>query len=100
MTLEQADEQALRAAEKDDVPGIEQALAHRAQAILELRGQPPSVELADRLRAAIEAGDQLRAALLAIKYRAGLQNSRLEQLKAGLAAGFATRRRLGIDCRG
>jgi hypothetical protein len=100
MSLEEIQELALRAAGKDDVAGIQQALDARARAIRDLDGMPPSKELAARLAAAIEDGNEIRRALLAIKYRVGLGNARLEQLKGGLAAGLGSSGRPKIDCRG
>jgi hypothetical protein len=100
MTIEQIHELALRAAQTDDVAGIRVALEARAEAIRELVGLPPSKELVGRMAAAIEAGNEIRRALLAIKYRAGLGNARLAQWKTGLAAGLGSGRRSEVDCRG
>jgi hypothetical protein len=100
MSIEEIHELALRAAQTDDVAGIQLALDARADAIRELVGQPPSNELAIRIAAAIEAGNEIRRALLAIKYRAGLGNARLGQWKTGLAAGLGSGRRPEVDCRG
>jgi hypothetical protein len=100
MNIEQIHERALRAAQTDDVAGIQQALDARAQAIRELVKQPPSKELAGRMAAAIEAGNEIRRALLAIKYRAGSGNARLAQWKTGVAAGLGSGRKWEVDCRG
>lgn len=99
MTLEQAGELALRAAEKDDVEQIRQALEARAEAIGALAGAEPTEELAAQIRGAIEQGEQLRRGLQAIKHRAGLNNARLEQIRSGLAAA-APAPHPKIDCRG
>lgn len=99
MTLEESNQLALRAAEKDDVEGIRLALEARAKAIRNLADAQPSEELAGRLRAAIEAGEDLHRGLLAIKYRLGLKSARLAQIRTGLAAG-APVRRPAVDCRG
>lgn len=100
MTLEEANELALDAAGTDDVLAIQQALEARAAAMKELVAGAPSVELARRIAAAIEAGDEIGRALMAIKYRIGLENARLAQLKSGLTAGTGPRRKPSVDCRG
>lgn len=100
MTIEEANELALRAAETDDVAGIAEALQARAEAIRELADAAPSEQLAARIAGTLEAGNEIRRALLAIKHRARLQNARLAQLKTGFAAGAASVRRPQVDCRG
>lgn len=100
MTIEEANELALRAALTDNLAGIRKALEARAVAIGKLTRMAPSVELATRFSAAIEAGEEIRRAILAIKYRAGLENARLERLKGGLIAGISSPRGEKVDCHG
>lgn len=100
MTIEETQERALRAAAADDVAGIRKALEDRAQAMGELLQEAPSESVRRRLLAAIEAGREIGQALAAIKYRIGLHNARLGQLKTGLTAGAGPRRNPQVDYRG
>lgn len=100
MTLEQTADLALRAAAQDDLEVIREALTARAETIRDLQNVAYSHDLAARLSIAIESGDEIGRALLAMKHRAGLENARLEQLKTGLAAGMGSAPSPEIDCRG
>ena len=100
MTLEQTADLALRAAAQDDLNAIREALNARAAAIGDLKLAACSEDLAARLSSAIDAGDEIGRALLAMKHRVGLENARLEQIRTGLAAGMGAAPSPEIDCRG
>jgi hypothetical protein len=89
MTLEQATQRATEAANSDDLGQLERALNDRAAAIKNAVNLPASPELAERLSAAIAAGDAIRASLAGFRLRTVLEIARLARLRAslGLSAG-------------
>jgi hypothetical protein len=100
MTIEQANESALAGAEMGDLDALELALRGRAQALLDLKNTPPSVQLATRLTEALKAGESISRALWALKQRIGYESARLAQLESGLTAGLGFSRKTRINCRG
>lgn len=92
MTLEESSQCALAAAEAGDLESLREALRARRKAITELRGEPPSEELAARMRAAIEGGAAIGRALFALKQRLGFENARLARFAGGLAVGCGVER--------
>lgn len=97
MTLEQANESALAAAEAGDLLTLEQALHFRAQALAHLKHAPPSEQLAERMVQALKAGESIEQAVCALKQRIGFETARLTQLESGLTAGLGVSRRTRIS---
>lgn len=100
MTIEQTNESALAAAEAGDLDALEQALRQRVQALADLKNTPPSIQLAARMADALEAGESILLALLALKQRLGCESSRLARLESGLRAGLGFSRKTSISYRG
>jgi hypothetical protein len=100
MTLEQANEAALAAAEAGDLDALDRALHQRALSLLDLKKSPPSIELAGRMEEALRAGESISRALSVLKKRLGYESARLVQLESGLTAGLGYSRKTRIDCRG
>jgi hypothetical protein len=82
MTIEEADQTALDAAQKGDLTALQAALDARAASIAALVRAPPSRELAERLNSTIAVGTTLQ--------------QKLALMQAGLDGPF----RSHIDCLG
>ena len=92
ITIEHANAQAFAAARAGDMAALEKALCARREAIGDLTRQPASVQLAERMREAIEAGCAIQNELFLFKQRAGIESARLKRFAAGLAAGCGVER--------
>lgn len=92
MSIEQANAEALAAARAGDMAALEKALCARREAIGDLERQPASVQLAQRMREAIEAGRAIQNALFLFKQRAGMESARLKRIAGGLMLGCGVER--------
>lgn len=100
MTLEQATQRAMEAANANDLDQLERALNDRAAAIKETVTLPASPELATRLSAALTAGDAIRTSLSGFRARTVLEIARLARLRASLGACASTPSPTRINYRG
>lgn len=88
MTLQESTAIAQTAIRSGDLDALADALRLRAEAIED--GAVPS-------SAVLEAGDKAMAELAALKQKLALENSRLEQVRAGLIGTMPARQRLCVD---
>lgn len=98
MTLEQANHLALAAAARGDLVELRSALGIRAAAISALSGQP--AVLAQRIKAAIEAGEIIARDLRLVKLQLRVDSSRAAQLQAGLTTGMGVNAAPSVTYRG
>ena len=99
-TLDRVTQLAMAALGVSDFEGLKQALKARAAAIAELAAEPPSEDLAVRMRGAIKDGETLQRDLSALKRKIGLESARLAQMKTALVTGLRTAPNRKVDFRG
>jgi hypothetical protein len=99
MTLEQANDSALAAAEAGDLEELGLALRARAQALADLNNTPASTQLATRMAEALAAGESISRVLAALKRRVGCERARLARFESGLTAGLGFSRKARISYR-
>lgn len=100
MTLEQATQRAITAAAASDLKRLKLALKARAAAITGLAAEPPSEDLAARLRSAIEGGKALQQDLGALKRKIRFESARLAQFRTAFVTGLGSAPVRRIDYRG
>ena len=100
MTIEEATRLASEAASAADVKALGRALEARAEAIAKLAADPPSEELAVRLRSAIEAGEALQRQINSLKRKLNIEYARLSQIRTGFVTGLRPSPIRKVDCRG
>jgi hypothetical protein len=98
--LDKSTQLAMGAVGVSDFAGLKQALKARAAAIAQLAGEPPSEDLAARIRSAIKAGEVLQRDLAALKQKIGIESARLAQLKAAFVTGLRAAPVRSVDYRG
>lgn len=100
MTLEQTTHLVLSAAELQELGALEAAGKERASALAALGSLAPTPELRDAVAASIEAGEEAKRTIRAIKQRSRSESRRLERIEAGFVRALRPAAGHRIDCKG
>lgn len=98
MTLKQATERTLVAAELQDLAALEVARELRESAIAALASASPTQELCQEITASIAAGEQAKQAIQTIKRRIRNESRRLAQIESGFVRAQRAPQKHQVDC--